>query len=242
MRFGARLFALAVLCAAQSISAQNDQRPNRREILDTISTVESFGRPLRWFGVVDADVFFDSTCAFDLFPNERCFVPNPDPATTRWEAREIASITFPGNTFKTVICPILTHSHDFALSNTTQTPQFDARFDTRTTLTLESKVLMDPSAIDPVTGAPLNGKVEFAFGRRIVARSLNPGERQQDSLQFTRECQAGINRGNVVAFGVPAELWDRLLREPMTLHLNMRGSVRLLEFGSLQVVMRVMGD
>jgi hypothetical protein len=241
MRFSACLLALAVLCAAQSVSAQSDQRPNRHEILESQADALIFGTPLRWFGVVSGFVFFGG-CDFELFPDERCFELKPDPAVTSWVASDITSITFPGNTFKTVICPVLVHTHNFALANNTASPQFDARFSVRTSITLESQVLLDPSAIDAGTGAPLNGKVEFPFGSRTVSRSLNPGERQSDSLQYSRDCQAGINRANLIGFGVPEALVDKLLREPMTLHLNMSGNVRMLQFGGLSVAMRVMGN
>lgn len=246
MKPAAYVLALSLVglspCAAV---AQNDDRPNRRDMLNELFAPELFGTTMKWFGVTDAFVFFDSTCVFppgeELGPNERCVVLNPAPAVTSWDYREVGKITFPGNTFKNVICPVFLHIINYQLRNTTGASQ-DAFLNHRTSITIESEALKDPSAIDPVTGLPMNGKYFVPWGARVLAHTLDAGERHREVLQVSRACNAGVSKPQLATNGIPPRVADKLFREPMTIHLGFFGNAKLAEFGTFSFSMRVTGN
>ena len=241
-----RIAAVALaLCTALPALAQNDERPNRRELLDNLYAPEVFGSTLRWFGVVDSTVVLDPTCVFPpgegLSPRERCVVLAPAPAQTNWDEREIASITVPGNTVHDVICPVLLNLLNYQLHNNGSAPA-NARLDYRVSITLESEALQDPTAIDPVTGIPLAGKLQIPWGRRLVQRTLAPSASDREILQYTRECNAGATRSQLEAQGVSRSVWNRMVRQPLTIHLGIAGSARLVDSGVLTFSMRLTGN
>jgi len=241
-----RIYALALSLLALSpmAVAPSEERPNRKDIVNELFMPELFGATLKWFGVVGATVFFDSTCVFppgeEIGPDQRCIILNPAPAVTAWDEREIAKITFPGNTFKHVICPVFLHNLNYQLRNTTGASH-DARMDHRTYITIESEALNDPSAVDPETGLPYGGKLDIPWGARIIANTLDDGARLREVLQFTRACNAGMNRPNFEGMGLPPAVVTNLFKNPITIHLGLRGSAQLLEFGLMNFSMRVTG-
>lgn len=243
-----RVAFLLLLVGLALPATGQDSTPNRRQLLDDVFSSEFFGATFKWYGLSPgASVFFDATCVFPPEeapgPNDRCVVLLPAPAQTNFNERAIASTRLPGNTFKDVFCPVFLQIIDFQLRNTTGVAQPNAQLDYRASLTIESDVLKDPSAIDPVSGLPYNGKLDIAWGRRLLSRSMDVNERHREILQYTRACNAGVSKRQlVVANGLTEELVDRLFRAPMTVHLNIAGSARLVEFGTLFLSMRIMGN
>ncbi len=246
MRFRTLAMALSLFMAATGAAlAQGDERSNRREMLDELFAPELYGTSLRWFGVIDATVFLDPTCVFEpgdgLGSQQRCVVLRPAPEETQWNELGIARLEFPGNTFKNVICPVFLQQLNYRLRNGTGAVQSGA-MDFHGSITLESEALKDPGAVDPVSQAPLDGRLEVPWGRRLFARSFNPGEGQREILQYTRACNAGLSKANLLAMGLPSRVVERMFRQPLTIQLNIGGQARLAEFAVLSLAMRVMGN
>lgn len=241
-------FLLGALAAPTLVIAQGD-RPTRKQLVDELYNAESFGASFRFVGVIGAFAFFDPTCSFPpeeepLSPDTRCIVLSPAPEATEFDEPEISSMTIPGNTFRNVLCPVFLNIVNYQMRNDTGEPQPDGRFDFRASITIESDVLKDPAAVDPTTGQPLNGKLLIPWGRRLVSRSMSVGQREREVLQYTRACNAGVNKQSLIeANGLPPSLVDRLFRNRMTIHLNIAGTAKLVAPGSnMSLNMRLMGN
>ena len=78
---------------------------------------------------------------------------------------------------------------------------------------------------------PLNGKLDNVAlsGGRAVERSLAVDERDFERLSYTRTELVGLAKMTFVfGFEIPADIVDRMFREPMTIRLNLSGAVRLV--------------
>lgn len=150
----------------------------------------------------------------------------------------------PKRATRTIIYPILNFFHNYQLQNTTGAPVPDALFDYQADITIDSDVLLDPTIIDPATGAPANGHLIMQFGPNRVRddRSMNDGDRFRQRLTFARAGNAGINKAQLVDSGLPQSVVDDLFKSAMTLHFNVRGSAKLVTDATITGNMRLFGD
>lgn len=235
----------ALLTAA--VSAQST-RLTRKELIEGIEDPATFGKSVNFLGTLRGGfVILDETCIFapgDLGPDDRCQVINPAPALTVFDQRDLGSITLPGNAAKTNIYLIPTHLHDYQFYNGGGSLVDGATFVYNPYITLEGAALNDPRAKDPVTNAPLNGKLDMTLSSaKIIDRTLNPNERILTRDNYTRALITGINKGFLVSeIGLPADLVDRLFREPLTIRMNMRGRTRFVNGASFLYAVRIMGN
>jgi hypothetical protein len=73
-------------------------------------------------------------------------------------------------------------------------------------------------------------------------RHLDTGEHAQVRLTLTRAGNAGISKAGLIGQGLPSSLVDKLFKNPMTLHLNVVGTAKNVDFASITDNMRLFGD
>jgi hypothetical protein len=152
----------------------------------------------------------------------QCFTTSPCPAIDVFDAMNIATIVLPKDSTKDIIYPVLNFFHDFTLENTSGSPQSSIFIDYTTNITIESSVLNDPSCIDPNTGNQCGGQLQFQFAdnRMREDRSMNPGDRERQHLNYSRAGNLGITKRSLVESGLSQTLADNLFKSQMTIRLN----------------------
>src|ERR1043166_651679 len=156
---------------------------------------DSFKQGANFLGVNSGFIYVNNcpapTPAPSVAPNNtspQCFTTAACPGTDVFDAFNIAAIVLPKDATRDIIYPVLNFFHDFTLENTSGSPQSSVFFDYTADITIESSVLNDPSCIDPNTGNPCGGKLQFQFGdnRMREDRSMNPGDRERQHLNYSR--------------------------------------------------------
>lgn len=152
----------------------------------------------------------------------QCFNSQACPGIDIFDAFNIATIVLPKEATKDIIYPVLNFFHDFTLENTSGSPQSSVFFDYTADITIESTVLNDPSCTDPNTGSPCGGQLQFEFGdnRMREDRSMNPGDRERQHLNYSRAGNLGITKLSLVESGLSQQLMDKLFHSQMTIRLN----------------------
>ena len=113
------------------------------------------------------------------------------------------------------------------------------------TLTVESEVIADPAMIDPMTGAPFNGRLTTAMtSSERFEVPLAAGQQLNERSRDSAVCIAGFlsRRALVDSYGLTSAQADQFFKKPMTVRLNVNGSVRLVEDGHLTFGLRIVGD
>jgi hypothetical protein len=162
----------------------------------------------------------------------------------------IATIVLPKDATHDIIYPVLNFFHDFTLSNTTGSPLSSVFFQYTADITIESTVLNDSSCVDPNTGNPCAGQLQFQFGdnRMREDRSMNPGDRERQHLNYSRAGNLGITKRSMVESGLSQQLVDNLFHSQMTLRLNVHIQTRCVNQGTppptttIIANMRLFGD
>ena len=229
------------------MAAAQDSKITRKELVDTMEDVDSFGKTVNFLGVLrGGSVIADLTCVFppdEVTPEDRCIKILNTSNPLDINERNLGSITLPGNTFKTNMYMIPSHFLDYELFNQTGVFQPFARFNYVPYITIESTALNDPRAVDPVTHAPLNGKLDINLSAaRNIDRSLFPEERIHEGFTYSRATIGGITKAGLVDMGVPLDVSDRMFRGPMTIRMNMRGRTRLVDFAQMFYAIRILGN
>lgn len=214
----------------------------------TLSSPDEIGRAAQYLGLIQTGlVDLESDCtpdpAFPPGPDDRCVVQKPAPTTTAYAFQDLGRITLPARATKTLICASITPLYVYGLANTTAGPA-NAVVQFRPTLRVESTVLNDPQAIDPNTGLPYGGFIEFGQGGNLlISKTLAAGASETVSTGFTRQCIAGLSRQQLIdGYGLPASLADKFFRNPITIRVNVSGRNTLTQFGSVVFGVRLYGD
>ena len=175
--------------------------------------------------------------------DDQCFTLAPAPALTNFDAQDILRINLPARATRTIIYPALNFFIHYQLQNTTGVFQPQGVFAFSAVLTIESDVLLDPSIIDPQTGLPANGKLVSQFGYNFRDdRSMDVNDRQRLRETLVRVGNAGINKFQLIAQGLPESVVDDLFRNEMTIRMGVTGSARLVTDATVTCNMRLFGD
>jgi hypothetical protein len=220
-----------------------------------VGEAESFGHAALYMGAASGFVQLAPTCSPSPTPvppatanDNQCFVLSPQPTTTFFTANDILRIKLPKKATRTIIYPALNFFVQYELRNQTGTDDTGV-FTFSASLIIESDALIGVN--DPVTGDPLNGKLEAGFGYSYtVDRSLPAGQHDHQRITLVRVGNAGINKAALVAQGFSQTVVDNLFSGPMTVRMNMTGSGKLLNMGpsagfegaSITANMRLFGD
>jgi len=206
-----------------------------------VGDADSFGRNLKWIGLMQGSVTFDVACTSG---DPTCVTLNPAPAPTSFNFTDVGHVTLPARAANSLICQWVTPYIYYDFANTTGA-NATARFSVNPTITVESTVLADPMLIDPSTGLPLNGALTSGLtGSYTYSHTLEPGERESQRSQFSRVCIGGVLSKQALMgnYGLSSAQADAFFRAPVTIRLNLSGTVSLVDSASLIYGVRFVGD
>ena len=234
--------ALITTLVTLSVAATLRAAPTAADVGDA----ETFGHNVKYMGANSGFVTLSPDCSAEPSPSpptSQCFTIAPAPATTTYNAQDIAIIKLPKDVTKSVIYPALNFFVNYQLQNTTGVPQPQGLFDFFATVDIESDVLNDPSVIDPATGMPAGGKLLGQFNYRYRDdRSMDTDDRQRTRITLVRVGNTGITKAQLVNQGLSPIVVDKLFKSAMTIHLNIQGSAKLVTDASITGNMRLFGD
>lgn len=243
------LLTLSLSMSAATSAAAQDDRPNRKELIEQSFDPESFGHTTRLLVSTGTGfLILDPACDPDeigpLGPDDRCVVLAPAPATTDFDEPDMGRLTLPGNSAKNLLLQIVSPLFNYQFLNQTGVPQGSAVFQFVPYLTIESEALKDPRAVDPLTNLPYNGKLVLNIGgQRNVNRSLAVNERIREQLNYSRAAVGGLSKSLFKAnHGLPEDIINRMFRQQMTVRLGIRGRARLVSDGFMNFGLRLMGN
>ncbi|NQD36554.1 hypothetical protein HPT27_05920 [Permianibacter sp. IMCC34836] len=206
----------------------------------------SFGMHAVWLGVAQTQsVLLRDDCTGTDPTYERCIKLNPQPASTTFDEKKLASLYIPAGSSLSLLCQWVTPFWNYQFHNLTGVNQPNARITLTPYITIYNDVLNDPAAIDPSTGLPYGGEFTYSISMtHAESRSLMAGERQMQRLNYSRVCIGGIvSAQNLIdMFGLPQYLADQFLQKDTTILFHLRGSAALVDDASLMYGVRIMGD
>lgn len=206
----------------------------------------SFGHRMQFLGLTQSGAIqIDLDCSDPLVthnPGDTCNTLLPEPQSTSFQQQNLVSITVPGRSARTIICPVITAYIQYDMTNTTGVTttgniQFTPSF------IVTNVALNDPRAINPVTGQPYNGSMVFGpLDTLAKVRLLQAGEFYEDAMEPSRFCIAGLDKANLVADGLPPDLVDEFFHDDTTFTLQVSGNASMVSFGSVLYGIRFLGD
>ncbi|MBD3648736.1 MAG: hypothetical protein HUJ31_15080 [Pseudomonadales bacterium] len=245
MMFDRCILPVALICLAvvPIVAIGGPDQPNRKELVDQLYPEGAFRADYRFITVTgSAAMFTDPTCQFppdmEVGENERCIEVPDRSQQVFFNERDINSVGLPGNTFKDYVCPAFLIMVRFDMTNDGEAPN-DSWLLYNIVTTIESDVLNDPDARDEA-GNPLNGRLDVRWGGEMVWETLVPGAARHETRRYTRECNAGVSKQQLGY--LPERVLDNLFRKPMTIHMNIDGRLRGLDYAHVIYAMRVMGN
>lgn len=213
---------------------------------DDVGDIGSFGRNVKWLGLTQTlSVSLRDDCTGTDPAVERCITLNPQPAVTSFNERDLAYITLPGKSAKSLLCQVVTPIYQYQFHNLTGVDQNFAQIAITPYATVENEVLNDPAAIDPITGLPYGGQMDIGMAMaHQESRSLEAGERHNQRINFSRLCIAGVisEKGLMDIYGLPEELAKKFLKKETTVRFHLRGSASLIDNANLLYGFRFLGD
>jgi hypothetical protein len=199
-----------------------------------VGEAASFGQNAKFFGVAAAGfVVVSTTCdPADiglLGPDDRCLLVTDPTVTTVGTFNDIGRIKIPGKKADNIIYMIANHTVASFAINSGSLPA-SSFFSYSPGITIESDALLDPAAIDPNTGLPMNGSfTTTGLGSKSNNRLLQPGEFENETQSYSRANTLGFSRSFFAALGLPANVINNLYTKPMTIKLNVTVRVRRVE-------------
>ena len=211
-----------------------------------VGDAASFGRTATWLGLTSGFIELDTDCS-PVNPGDppraNCVLLNPAPAITSFDRADLDVITLPGRSTKSLICHWQTPVANVFWQNTTPSDG-NARISIRPYYRIESEVLADPTLVNPLTGLPFAGGFEQSLTAINEAQTLAPGHSQSRLYTFTRTCIGGMLSRNflVQSLGLSEAQATQFFRKPITIRAGLRGNAQLVQFASINVGTRYLGD
>lgn len=214
--------------------------PEREDVGDA----DSFGRPLKWLGLTQANIVLSEDCSLPENENRDCQQITPGAGQTTFSFTDTAHITLPGKSANSLLCYWLSPMVSVAYWNPGMEPVI-AQLRYTPTLTVESEVLLDPALIDPSTGQPFGGKLLTGMSSSEFFQM--PLRANEVLLEVTRDsnvCMAGFltRRALVETYGLTESQAKDMLRKPLTIRLNVKGSSIYVGDAALTFGLRIVGD
>ena len=167
-----------------------------------------------------------------LAPDDHCVVHNSTtPMATTNVFDPVWQITIPANTIDNVVYPMLNNTIGF--DATPSAAPFDngygpgfASIRFSPVVTIESVALNDPTAVDPVSGAPLNGSYTTTLpGTRIKGFVVGVDDFFSENDSYASVSGRGLSRTYFTALGLPQSVINNLFKKSMTLKFGIRADV-----------------
>ncbi|MFC0676509.1 hypothetical protein ACFFGH_01415 [Lysobacter korlensis] len=157
-------------------------------------------------------------------PETLCIPVDPQMGSGSGRFEDVARMTLPGRSMKSMLCHWQTPTIHASLSNTSGWDNRGAYVRVYPTITVENEVLNAAGLIDPETGAPLAGKLEIYASSAGVDALLDNGERTITRHTSSRTCIGGyLTRRNLVDYyGLTDAQAREFFLKPTTLKLNVR--------------------
>jgi len=208
-----------------------------------VGDADSFGRSLRWLGVtINPTVHLSSDCSHVIAP-ETCQLLAPEPAITHFDFMDVSHITLPAKASNSLLCYWLSPVFDFTYDNSTAATVI-ANVYTNPTLTIENPVLATPGLIDPSTGLPFGGKLTASMtSAQRFAVPLLPGLHFNEHKRDSAVCMDALRHKRLMEdYGLSADQAKEFFKQPMTVRLNVHGSVQYVSEGFFYFGLRIVGD
>ncbi|MFC3714631.1 hypothetical protein ACFONC_00470 [Luteimonas soli] len=213
--------------------------PTREEVGD----VESFGRPLKWLGVTQIDVYLSRDCAAPQHEDGNC--ERTDSAFTQFSFQDVGdSITLPGNAAHSLLCHWLSPMLSIEYANPGPEPVTAGLFYSPK-LRIQSEVLLDPWLVDPTTGRPFNGSLLTSVSSSAQLSTVVLGGEQRFELQRgTNTCIAGFltRRQLVETYGLTEAQAAQVFAKPITISMQVHGHAENVAQAQLTLGLRIVGD
>lgn len=226
------------------VAAQSRRESSALEVGD----VDSFGRNLRWLGLVSSTPLVLRTSC-DPLPGEpaelRCAEVNPAEFGSRLaQFDNVATMTLPGRSMNSLLCHWLTPTANVSFANYSGLDNRTGRMTLYPRLTLVNDVFNDPGLVDPVSGEPIAGKIEVAMSSIWTSALLDSGETLLQRNTSTRTCIGGFvtRRVLVEGYGLSERQADRFFANPTTLQLGVDVVSQHVANASVSLSVRWVGD
>jgi hypothetical protein len=213
-----------------------------------VGDAESFGRNVRWLGMASngvAAVNTDCAALQQEDPTVPCQQVNDYAVDTRFSFSDLGKIELPAGAANSMLCHWLTPFLQgyYYTESTTLTV---GRIAYSPNITIESAVLNNPAMINPVTGAPFNGRIVKGAGYEIEQALLQQGLplTQVAFRQRTVTCAGALvsKQQLVDTYGLTHAQADQFFASPITLRFGVSGAVRNVNHALLMIGARVVGD
>jgi len=218
-----------------------------REATLDVGDPDSFGRKVRWLGLVSQGSIRmgDCTPLEGEPPDPLCLQTDPTSTSTQFgEYRDLARMTLPARSMNSLLCHWLSPTVSVTLANDSGVDDRVARVVVLPSLTIENEVFNDPGLIDPDTGLPLGGKAELFINSGRIATLLDNGERLPQQFNSSRTCIGGyVTKQTLQSFyGLSEAQVARFFRKPTTMRLNMQVFADHVQGGIVSYSVRFVGD
>lgn len=213
---------------------------------------DSFGKNVKFLGIAMTGVIYVyyscdpavllAELDLTLGADDRCLAHTVGGATSTGTFNDLGRITIPGKSADNVIYFIInnTVNNEFQNNFSNGLPVF---FSYIPRLTIESTALNDPTALDPTTGMPLNGVLTVSTGgAKQFAKTIPANDSEFSFDSYSRASTRGFARSYFEDLGLPNNVIKQLYKQPMTIKLGMRVTVRGVFFGQYLYAMRLMGN
>lgn len=237
------LFPMLALAAGLALPALGSAaQPTDADVGDA----GSFDKRMAWIGLIQTgSVTLASTCPppNPNAPDDRCVVLAPTGTPTSASFVDLGRITLPKDSSDTLICHWVTPFGSARLENTTAA-SVTASFRTSALFRFESKVLQDPSLINPGTGLPFNGGFDIGLQMHAESLTLAPGESQLVAPRSTRVCIAGLvtRRSLIADYGLSEAQATKFFKEPITIRAGVGVNAVHAVGGAVGFGTRFIGD
>lgn len=215
--------------------------------VDEVGDPDSFGHVVKWLGVAQGDIIVTADCAAmgTLGPNTRCVQSSATPGLmTSFAFDGLDAISLPRGASESLLCHMFSPLLSVQYENPTAGPGL-ALLRYQPTLTIESPVLDNPALINPQTGLPFGGSLRTGMSAaEFKSFTLGANEYHSETSRDTAACIAGFltKRSLVEVYGLTEAQARQVFRKPITIRLNVSGSVRFVQEASLIFGLRVTGD
>lgn len=214
--------------------------------VDDVGDVDSFGRNVRWLGVVSsARVYASTNCASILAsaPDADCRqIASPADYST-FDFERIDSIKLPARASNSLLCHWLSRTVNVRFNNPTASP-VRGRVTYTPYFTVENPVLNDPALIDPRTGVPFGGKLLVSAGTVDEVVAVLPNISTSWVHRDAMVCQSGLvsKRALVETYGLTQAQADSFFAGQTTVWLNVEVNMEYADTFSFNGGLRIVGD
>lgn len=210
--------------------------------VEEVGDADSFGRNVHWMGLLSGFIYLQPDCAVPGEPvDPACITLNPAPDFTTFSAPDVAVVTLPRHSTKSLICHWQTPVVSVGFANYGATRE-RYQFRVFPTYRIESEVLDGLS--DPNTGTPYNGAIEVGIGAINVSGYLEPGDYIIEQFNQTRSCIGGMvsERALVTGYGLTEAQARQFFRKPITIRMSLQGQARMVDAANINFGTRLTGD